>query len=69
MPASAWQKSSYCQEGSNCLMIAANPNGTISLRESSEPGSTLTTTAPALRGLVRSAGRGAAGVSRSGGSS
>ncbi|MCQ8769946.1 DUF397 domain-containing protein [Streptomyces telluris] len=51
MPRLDWRKSSYCQEGSSCLYLAASA-GTILLRESEVPGTILTTTPARLRPLI-----------------
>ncbi|MEU4200270.1 DUF397 domain-containing protein [Streptomyces sp. NPDC026294] len=32
-----WQKSSYSNEGANCIYIAAMPDGSVRLRESDDP--------------------------------
>ncbi|MEU3620376.1 DUF397 domain-containing protein [Streptomyces sp. NPDC006872] len=47
-----WQKSSYSGDGSNCVNIAADPTGTLHLRESDEPEVVLTTTLVGLRTLI-----------------
>lgn len=38
-----WQKSTYSQEGSACVYVAATPTNAILLRESDEPTTILTT--------------------------
>jgi hypothetical protein len=48
-----WHKSSYCQEGSNCLNVAAAPDGTIRLRESEAPDVIVTTTPDKLNAFIR----------------
>ncbi|MEV0119578.1 DUF397 domain-containing protein [Streptomyces sp. NPDC050844] len=49
-----WQKSTYSPDGSNCVYIAATPDGAIHLRESDDaPDVTLTTTPDRLRTLIR----------------
>ncbi|MFF2377315.1 DUF397 domain-containing protein [Streptomyces xiamenensis] len=48
-----WQKSSYSAEGANCVNIAAAPDGLLRLRESTDPGMTLTVRPDVLRGLLR----------------
>lgn len=53
MSAFEWQKSSYSAEGANCVNIAAAPDGLLRLRESTDPGTTLTVRPAALRGLLR----------------
>lgn len=50
-----WQKSSYCAEGSNCLGLAAAPDGSIRLRESDAPDTLLRTTRAGLADLLRAA--------------
>ncbi|MCF4140406.1 DUF397 domain-containing protein [Streptomyces sp. Tue 6430] len=47
-----WQKSSFSGDGSNCVYVAAAPTGTVHLRESDDPDTVLTTTAPGLRALI-----------------
>ncbi|KOG66428.1 hypothetical protein ADK76_02420 [Streptomyces griseoflavus] len=47
-----WQKSSYSNEGVNCLNVAAAPDGTVRLRESDAPEVILSTTREGLAGLV-----------------
>ncbi|MEU2790784.1 DUF397 domain-containing protein [Streptomyces sp. NPDC007100] len=47
-----WQKSSYSNEGANCIYIAAAPDGTVRLRESGDPKVTLLTSRRGLAGLV-----------------
>ncbi|CAM5541295.1 MULTISPECIES: DUF397 domain-containing protein [Streptomyces] len=32
-----WQKSSYSNEGGDCIYVAAAPDGTVRLRESDDP--------------------------------
>ncbi|WP_030733693.1 DUF397 domain-containing protein [Streptomyces sp. NRRL F-2890] len=53
MSAFACQKSSYSAEGANCVNVAAAPDGLLRLRESTDPGMTLTVRPAALRGLLR----------------
>ncbi|MFE6159321.1 DUF397 domain-containing protein [Streptomyces sp. NPDC056486] len=48
-----WQKSTYSPDGSNCVYIAAAPDGAIHLRESDTPDITLTTTPDRLHNLIR----------------
>jgi hypothetical protein len=48
-----WQKSTYSGDSSNCVYVAAVPSGAIHLRESDAPEVILTTTAAALRSLIR----------------
>ncbi|MFI1965330.1 DUF397 domain-containing protein [Streptomyces pathocidini] len=50
-----WHKSSYCQEGNNCINLAAAPDGAIRLRESEAPDVIVTTTPTALGALIRAA--------------
>jgi hypothetical protein len=48
-----WQKSTYSGgPNGNCVEVAADPAGTIHLRESDTPATVATTTAPALRALL-----------------
>ncbi|MGA6156330.1 DUF397 domain-containing protein [Stenotrophomonas sp. NPDC087984] len=54
-----WQKSSYSQEGSACLYVAAPAPHTIALRESDEPDVILTTTPATLGTFIRAAKGGA----------
>ncbi|MGW5866199.1 DUF397 domain-containing protein [Streptomyces sp. NPDC055239] len=56
-----WQKSSFSEDQANCLYIATAPDGTIHLRESDTPDTTLTTTATPLAALLESLSREAAG--------
>ena len=62
----AWQKSSYCGEGDACVQVAAPSDGTVQLRESSDPsGSILTTTPARFRALldaVRAGGSSSGGI-------
>ena len=48
-----WQKSSYSGDSSNCVNVAADPTGTLHLRESDDPDIVLTTTTPGLHALIR----------------
>ncbi|WP_329534042.1 DUF397 domain-containing protein [Streptomyces sp. NBC_01450] len=48
-----WQKSTYSGDSSNCVYIAAAPEGTVHLRESDDPETILTTTPAALKSLIR----------------
>lgn len=48
-----WQKSSYCQEGSNCLNVASTPDTTIHLRESADPAVVITTTRDQLNSFMK----------------
>ncbi|MGW0530565.1 DUF397 domain-containing protein [Streptomyces sp. NPDC003032] len=41
-----WQKSSYCQEASACLYVAAAPGGAVHLQESEDHPEVLLTTGP-----------------------
>ncbi|MGO4431379.1 DUF397 domain-containing protein, partial [Streptomyces sp. MCAF7] len=50
-----WQKSSYSQEGSACLNIAAPTPDAIKIRESDDPGVILTTTPATLGVFIRAA--------------
>ncbi|MEU9473281.1 DUF397 domain-containing protein [Streptomyces avermitilis] len=49
----AWQKSTYSPDGSNCVYVAATPTGAVHLRESDEPDVILTTTPASLHSLIR----------------
>lgn len=50
-----WQKSSFSGgPESNCLYVAAAPDGTIRLRESDTPDSILTVTPDSLAALLKS---------------
>jgi hypothetical protein len=53
MPTLDWHKSSYCQAASNCLNVAAAPDGTIRLRESEAPDVIVTTTPDKLKAFIR----------------
>ncbi|WP_406476606.1 DUF397 domain-containing protein [Streptomyces sp. NBC_01615] len=46
MPASTWQKSSYCAQGEACLHIATTPK-TVHLTESGDPTQAILSTSPA----------------------
>ncbi|BCL28188.1 DUF397 domain-containing protein [Streptomyces aurantiacus] len=63
MPTLHWQKSSYSSEGNNCLELATAPDGTLRLRESDNPTTTLTLRTPDLASLLTAARR---GISRTG---
>ncbi|MGW6060579.1 DUF397 domain-containing protein [Streptomyces sp. NPDC055189] len=55
MPRLNWQKSSFSGgPESNCLYIATAPDGTIRLRESDAPDTTLTTAPGPLAALLTS---------------
>ncbi len=55
-----WQKSSYSNEGVNCVNIAAVPDGTLRLRESGAPETVLPVTRDGLAAfLVAIKGHGA----------
>ncbi|MDX2676808.1 DUF397 domain-containing protein [Streptomyces soliscabiei] len=47
-----WQKSTYSEEASSCVYLAATPAGTILLRESDEPEAILTTGIRPLTALI-----------------
>ncbi|MFJ2257633.1 DUF397 domain-containing protein [Streptomyces sp. NPDC087844] len=47
-----WQKSSFSSEASNCLELATAPDGTLRLRESDDPTTTLTLHPPGLHSLL-----------------
>lgn len=53
MPTMDWQKSSYSNQGANCLYLARSADGTIRLRESDDPDVILHTTPAALRAFLR----------------
>ncbi|MCX4666894.1 DUF397 domain-containing protein [Streptomyces sp. NBC_01381] len=55
-----WQKSTYSGDASNCVYIAATPDGTLRLRESDTPDIILTTTPNPLHALIRTLKGGAA---------
>lgn len=48
-----WQKSTFSPDASNCVYLAATPDGAIHLRESDTPEVTLTTTPDRLHALIR----------------
>ncbi|MCZ4125181.1 DUF397 domain-containing protein [Streptomyces sp. H39-S7] len=52
MSAQSWRKSSYSDEGANCLHISRTPDGTVRLRESDDPDVIVHTTPAALRALL-----------------
>ncbi|MEU4212299.1 DUF397 domain-containing protein [Streptomyces sp. NPDC026206] len=52
MPQSHWQKSSYSEEASSCLYLAASPSGKIHLRESDTPETVLVITRQRLHPLI-----------------
>ncbi|MGP3952772.1 DUF397 domain-containing protein [Streptomyces sp. 7N604] len=47
-----WQKSSYSNEGANCIFVAAADDGSIKLRESDDPDVIVTTTPEKLRAFI-----------------
>lgn len=53
MPTMDWQKSSYSNQGANCLYIARASDGTIRLRESDDPDVIVHTTPAALRAFLQ----------------
>ncbi|MFS8200845.1 DUF397 domain-containing protein [Streptomyces sp. CWNU-52B] len=55
MPTLHWQKSSYSSEGNNCLELATAPDGTLRLRESADPTTTLTLRTSDLTSLLAAA--------------
>jgi len=59
MSARVWRKSSYSQQGANCLYVATPAPHTIALRESDEPDVILTTTPVTLGTFIRAAKAGA----------
>ncbi|MFE7116399.1 DUF397 domain-containing protein [Streptomyces sp. NPDC057654] len=52
MDSSAWQKSSYSNQGANCVNVTAAPDGTVRLREGDAPDAVLSMAPGALRGLL-----------------
>ena len=48
-----WQKSSYSNEGANCIYVAAADDGTIKIRESNAPEVIITTTPDNLRAFIQ----------------
>ncbi|MFD8736835.1 DUF397 domain-containing protein [Streptomyces sp. NPDC059618] len=52
MPELNWQKSTYSQEASSCVFVAATPTGTVLLRESDEPEAVLVTGPRQLAELI-----------------
>ncbi|WP_406477198.1 DUF397 domain-containing protein [Streptomyces sp. NBC_01615] len=54
MPDYEWQKSTFSPDASNCVYVAASPDGTVRLRESDEPDAILATTRAGLHELIRS---------------
>jgi hypothetical protein len=52
MPKLDWQKSTYSQDASACVHLAATPTGTILIRESDEPETILTTGPRPLASLI-----------------
>ncbi|PSM43658.1 DUF397 domain-containing protein [Streptomyces dioscori] len=53
MPAIHWQKSTYSGDSSNCIHVATPAAGTVVLRESDAPDTTLITTPARLGELIR----------------
>ncbi|MBQ0846930.1 DUF397 domain-containing protein [Streptomyces sp. BH-SS-21] len=47
-----WQKSSFSSEASNCLELATTPDGSLHLRESDDPATTLAFDPAGLRSLL-----------------
>ncbi|MFH9423426.1 DUF397 domain-containing protein [Streptomyces sp. NPDC017529] len=47
-----WQKSSYSNEGVNCVNVAAAPDGTFRLRESDAPEAILSATRGSLTAFL-----------------
>ncbi|MEV0275321.1 DUF397 domain-containing protein [Streptomyces sp. NPDC050610] len=52
MPPLTWQKSSYSNEGANCIYVAATPDGAVCVCESDAPGTVLSTRPEVLRTLI-----------------
>ncbi|MFI0261450.1 DUF397 domain-containing protein [Streptomyces sp. NPDC017056] len=48
-----WQQSSFCQEGGSCLGIATSSDNTMHIRESSSPGTVVTTARAQLGSFIR----------------
>ncbi|MGW7008640.1 DUF397 domain-containing protein [Streptomyces sp. NPDC054933] len=48
-----WQKSSYSEEGANCVNVAISGDGSIYLRESDSPDVIVTTTPDRLGDLLQ----------------
>lgn len=48
-----WQKSTFSEDGANCVELAAAPDGTVRLRESDDPEVVVTTTPEKLRAFIR----------------
>jgi hypothetical protein len=53
VPTLNWQKSTYSEEGSSCVYLAATPDDRIAIRESDEPAAILITTPATLRTLIQ----------------
>ncbi|GHA14568.1 hypothetical protein GCM10010372_12790 [Streptomyces tauricus] len=47
-----WQKSSFSSEASNCLELATAPDGTLQLRESDDPATTIAVPLAGFRSLL-----------------
>lgn len=47
-----WQKSTYSEEASSCVYLAATPTGTVLLRESDDPETILATGTLQLTSLI-----------------
>ncbi|MEU5026412.1 DUF397 domain-containing protein [Streptomyces milbemycinicus] len=47
-----WRKSTYSEEASSCVYVAAAGDGAVLLRESDEPDVVLVTTRRALRAFI-----------------
>ncbi|MET9561264.1 MULTISPECIES: DUF397 domain-containing protein [Streptomyces] len=47
-----WQKSSFSSEASNCLELATAPDGTLLLRESDDPATTIAVPLTGLHSLL-----------------
>ncbi|MFH9423273.1 DUF397 domain-containing protein [Streptomyces sp. NPDC017529] len=48
-----WQTSSYCADSSNCLGLAAAPDGTVHIRESETPYAVVATNRTQVGSLIR----------------
>ncbi|GHJ27295.1 DUF397 domain-containing protein [Streptomyces hygroscopicus] len=67
MPAPVWRKSTFSEEASSCVYVAAAGKGKIRLRESDDPDVILSTTPASLRAFIRGAKAGDFDCLRQGG--
>ncbi|MFI1735810.1 DUF397 domain-containing protein [Streptomyces acidicola] len=51
----SWRKSSYSPNAANCVYVRNNRDGTLNLRESDAPETTLATTPATFGGFIRAA--------------